>query len=97
MRVVTSRAGFTGFGGPPALQGDVLQAGVVTDSTSGRIRLTFEGGGAEVDYADPSHLFRIGPLDRPLGTGDRVIVRLEGTKALGVLRSDIDAKAIVNR
>ena len=96
-RGLTSQAGFTGFGGPPALQGDVLQAGTVTASGDGRLTIGLEGGGADITFAGTGRLFRIGPTTRAIAVGDRVVIRLDGTAAAAVLRTSVEAPATAIR
>ncbi|MCC6238216.1 MAG: hypothetical protein IT299_11700 [Dehalococcoidia bacterium] len=87
---LTSRAGFTGFGGPPALQGVVLQSGTAALSPDGRVAINLEGGGADVAFTDTGRLFRIVPATTGIAAGDRVVIRLDGTAAAAVLRSAVE-------
>lgn len=93
----TSPAGFTGFGGPPALQGDVLQAGTVTSSGAGSVSIGLEGGGADITFAGTGRLFKIAPAARALAVGDRVVIRLDGSGAAAVLRSSVEAPESASR
>ena len=80
-----SAGGFTGFGGLPALPGDVLRAGTVVEADGGLLVVAAEGSATAIQYSAPARLFRIGPLARALGAGDLVVVRLEDGEPTGVL------------
>ena len=90
-----SAGGFTGFGGLPALPGDVLRAGTVTESAAeaeaagaGAGALVVEAGGsaAQIRFSSPARLFRIAALQGALGAGDIVVVRLVDGAPQAVLR-----------
>ncbi len=83
----TSAAGFTGFGGPPALQGEVLRRGTASEGTAGRLELIDGAATTTVDYSTSARLYRIALARGPLAEGDAVIVRIEGTRATGILRA----------
>jgi hypothetical protein len=85
-----SPAGFTGFGGPPALQGEVLRAGRTAAAGPGHLELVDEAARTEVTYAGTQRLYRIEPARDALASGDSVIVRVDGTRALGVLRARLE-------
>lgn len=83
---VRSAGGFTGFGGPPVLDGDVLRAGSVTAADEGS--LTFEDGAGEivVTYREASLVFRILAAARPLEGGDSVLIRSVDGVPTSILR-----------
>lgn len=81
-----SAGGFTGFGGAPALTGDVLGSGVLGTSEPGSLRIEQSARSLEVAYQAGTRLFRITPASTPLGAGDRVVVRTEDGRVTGVLR-----------
>lgn len=89
-----SAGGFTGFGGTPALPGDVLRAGIIQDLQPGAFAIGAPGSTTEVRFRTPRRLLRIRPLgsaldgelDGALATGDVVVVRLVGGVPVGVLR-----------
>lgn len=80
----TSRGGFTGFGGLPALPGGVLRAGRVAEAAPGRIVVGSAGGSTEIAFADAARLFEIAPA-RPIAAGDVVVVRIADGAAEAVL------------
>ena len=81
-----SAGGFTGFGGTPALGGDVLRIGVVSESEQGRLVIEGPGSLATVTYSSPDRLFAIGLAVEPLLVGDLVLVRLVDDRVAGILR-----------
>ena len=81
-----SAGGFTGFGGAPALAGDVLDAGALESLEPGRLRIGTGAAFLDVAYQDGTRLFRIAPASAPLAPGDRVVVRTDGDRVTGVLR-----------
>ncbi|MDA1002108.1 MAG: hypothetical protein O3B31_01970 [Chloroflexi bacterium] len=85
---LTSPGGFTGFGGAPALKGDVARAGTVTavDVETGRLSIESPGGAVSVRFTASDRMFRLGPLTNALAKGDVVLVRVEGGVAAGVMR-----------
>jgi len=74
---VRSAGGFTGFGGPPAFDGDVLRSGVVESLDEAENALTLVDGAATlgVTYSTPKLLFRIVAATEPLEAGDTVLIR----------------------
>ncbi len=89
-RGLPSRGGFTGFGGPPALQGDVLQQGTVAESQTGAFALVENATRTDVDLTGSQRLYRIEAANRPLQSGDQVVVRVDGTRALAILRAETE-------
>ena len=81
-----SAGGLTGFGGAPALTGDVLGSGVFGDTEAGLLRIEQSSRSLEIAYQDGTRLFRITPASAPLVPGDRVVVRTEDDQVTGVLR-----------
>ena len=71
----TSPGGFTGFGGLPALPGEVWRAALVVESAPGRLVISSEGGTTTINFGEPVRLFEIGPLDT-VEVGDIAVVRL---------------------
>jgi hypothetical protein len=86
-----SPAGFTGFGGPPALEGSVLRRGVTVDVRSGSFALVDGAARSQVEYTQPLRLYRVSPSTAPLASGDSVVVRVENGRATGVLRVRLPA------
>lgn len=81
-----SAGGFTGFGGSPALPGDVLRTGVVGDVDDGSFTVDAAGASIVVSYGEPQRLFRIEAATTPLVQGDVVLVRFVDGTVTGVLR-----------
>ncbi len=81
-----SGGGFTGFGGSPALAGDVLRAGVVGGIEDGSFTVDAAGASILVSFSESQRLFRIEPATTPLVEGDVVLVRLVDGTVTGVLR-----------
>ena len=71
----TTRGGFTGFGGLPALPGEVWRAAHVVESEPGRLVITSGGATTTIDYRATSRLFEIVPGDG-FEVGDIVVVRI---------------------
>ncbi|MDE2695677.1 MAG: hypothetical protein OXH97_04065 [Chloroflexota bacterium] len=71
----TTRGGFTGFGGLPALPGEVWRAAHVVESEPGRLVITSGGATTTIDYRATSRLFEIVPGDS-IEVGDIVVVRI---------------------
>lgn len=95
-----SAAGFTGFGGLPALRGDVLRSGVVQlgsgqDTPPGALTILEEGAHTAVRYRSADRLFRIAPGRVPLAAGDVVLIRVVEGVAVGVLRVPADLQPLV--
>jgi hypothetical protein len=81
-----SAGGFTGFGGLPALPGEVLRAGTVVETRDGDLVLDSGGSEVEIRFRAPRRLFRIEPLAGVLAAGDLVVVRLVDGEPQAVLR-----------
>jgi hypothetical protein len=81
-----SAGGFTGFGGAPALTGDVLRSGSLTAINPEGLSVGEPSASLEVAYEDSTRLFRIARAATPLAPGDRVVVRTEDGRVTGVLR-----------
>lgn len=88
----TSVAGFSGFGGPPALQGEVLRHGAASGITSRGFELIDGAATTAVDYSAPTRLYRIVTTSDQLALGDSVLVRIDGTRAIAILRSRLGAE-----
>ena len=71
----TTRGGFTGFGGLPALPGEVWRAARVVESSPGRLVITSDEATTTIDFRSPSRLFEIISADG-IEVGDLVVVRL---------------------
>ncbi|MBM3139294.1 MAG: hypothetical protein FJZ92_03530 [Chloroflexi bacterium] len=87
-----SAGGFTGFGGAPALTGEVMRAGEIASVDPRQQQLVIGAPGSEVTirYASTARLFRLRPLTGALAPGDVVIVRFQGDAPVGVLRVPAD-------
>jgi hypothetical protein len=85
---LTSPGGFTGFGGAPALNGDVARTGTVTavDAASGVLTIETPGGEVSVRFTSLARMFRLGQLAGALAEGDVVVVRIEDGETAGLLR-----------
>ena len=70
-----SAGGFTGFGGLPALPGEVWRAARVVESSPGRLVITSEGATTTIDFREPTRLFEIARVDA-VEVGDIVVVRV---------------------
>lgn len=81
-----SAGGFTGFGGAPALSGDVLRTGSLASVDADGIRVDEPAASLNVVFEDGTRRFRIAPVSTPLAPGDRVVVRTEDSQVTGVLR-----------
>lgn len=81
-----SPGGFTGFGGPPAIRGEVQRGGVVQSVEPGTLVIGSAESSVTVRYTSPQRLFRIVPAGAPLRAGDLVQVRVEDGRAVAVLR-----------
>lgn len=79
-----SEGGFSGFGGLPALPGEVWRAARVVESSPGRLVITSDGATTTVDYRAPARLFEIAPVDG-VEVGDVVVVRLVDGVAASML------------
>lgn len=83
---VRSPTGFTGFGGPPALEGEVLRRGVAREVRPGAFTLLDGAARSQIEFTQPLRLYRVTPSTVPLAVGDSVVVRFEDGRATGVLR-----------
>lgn len=81
-----SPGGFTGFGGPPAIRGEVQRSGTVQSAASGSVVIGSAESSVTVRYTSPERLFRIAPAGTPLRAGDLVQVRVEEGRAAAILR-----------
>ena len=80
-----SPGGFTGFGGRPALAGDVLRSGTV-ETTGSDIVITSTESTITVRPSSAERLFAIGPATAPLRAGDTVQLYVRDGVVLAVLR-----------
>ncbi|MBM4409886.1 MAG: hypothetical protein FJ037_00925 [Chloroflexi bacterium] len=81
-----SPGGFTGFGGPPAIRGEVQRSGTIQSATSGVLVIGSSESSVTVRYTSPERLFRIAPAVTPLRVGDLVQVRVEDGRVAAILR-----------
>ena len=91
-----SSGGFTGFG-LAALPGEVIAGGElvsVEPSDDGGGTLVFRDGGRQtsVRYLDDTRLFEL-VANADLALGDTVLLRLNGSKVVGLLRIAVDVEA----
>ena len=70
-----SAGGFTGFGGLPALPGEVWRRAHVVESEPGRLVISSEGSTTTIRFSEALRLFEIAPLDS-LEAGDIAVLRL---------------------
>jgi hypothetical protein len=84
--------GFTGFGGAPALGGDVFRAGTVAsvDGAGQTLVIQSQGSTATLRYTSTVRFFRLQPLVGSLTPGDLVVVRYQGDQPAGVMRVPAD-------
>src|SRR5688572_6707557 len=54
-----SPGGFSGFGGPPALEGEVLRRGSATDVRAGALTLIDGGAASSVEFTHALRLYRV--------------------------------------
>ncbi len=88
-----SVGGFSGFGGPPALQGAVLRHGAASEVAPGTLALVDGAATTTVEYTQPLRLYRIAPSSAPPAVGDMVVVNVDGAHATGVLLTRLSAPA----
>ena len=69
-----SDGGFTGFGGLPALPGEVWRRARVIESEPGRLVIDADGTTTTVSFSRPLRLFEIAPLDA-VEVGDIAVLR----------------------
>ncbi|MEE8337206.1 MAG: hypothetical protein V3R95_04030 [Dehalococcoidia bacterium] len=81
-----SDAGFTGFGGLPALPGAVFRSGVIGEHEEGVLTVDSAKAQTIVEYTQPLRFFLIRAAESPLAVGDAVVVRLVDGEAAGFLR-----------
>lgn len=81
-----SAGGFTGFGGPPAIRGEVQRSGTVQSAGPGALVIGSAESSVTVRYTSSERLFRIAPAGTPPRAGDLVQVRVEGDHAAAILR-----------
>ncbi|HJM75012.1 MAG TPA: hypothetical protein QGI71_03995 [Dehalococcoidia bacterium] len=89
-----SDAGFTGFGGLPALPGVVFRSGVVGAHEDGTLIVDSTDAQTAIEYSDPLRLFQIRNATTPLAVGDSVLVRLFDGNAVGFLRLLVNIEEI---
>jgi hypothetical protein len=87
-----SKAGFTGFGGLPALPGRVFRTGVVAANEDGDLTVESSSATTTVSYRNPRRLFQIELAATPLVVGDVALVRYVNGRPAGVLRLLIEAE-----
>lgn len=95
--VARSPGGFTGFGGPPALRGEVQRTGPVLHSDAGLVVIGTAESNASVRYTSPERLFRIAPASTPIKPGDLVQVRVRDGNVIAVLRLPPNLEQGTNR
>ena len=94
---VRSPGGFTGFGGAPALRGEVQRSGTVQRSDAGAVVIGTAESNVTVRYTSPERLFRIVPAGSPLKAGDLVQVRVKDGAATSLLRLPANLEQGSNR
>lgn len=95
--VARSPGGFTGFGGAPALRGEVQRNGTVQRADAGSVVVGPAESNVTVRYTSPERLFRIVPAGTPLKAGDLVQVRVKDGAALSLLRLPANLEQGSNR
>lgn len=81
-----SPGGFTGFGGKPALAGDVLRGGTVETSSAGNLVIATAESTLTLRTTSAERLYAITPASSPLRPGDAVQVLARNGVVAGVLR-----------
>jgi hypothetical protein len=81
-----SAGGFTGFGGRPALRGEVLRTGRIDNISGGVIVVASPESAATVRYSTPERLYRIARASTPLRAGELVQLLVKDEAVIGVLR-----------
>lgn len=81
-----SPGGFTGFGGKPALAGEVLRGGTVETSGNSGIVIATAESTLTVRTSSAERLYAIAATSTPLRSGDAVQVLARDGVVLGVLR-----------
>ena len=81
-----SGAGFTGFGGLPALPGEVVRTGTVAEVADGELIIEAGGSRTSIRFDTPARLFALAPLDGELRAGDLVVLRLVDGEVAALLR-----------
>ncbi len=86
-----SDGGFTGFGGLPALPGEVWRRARVIESEPGRLVIDAEGTTTAISFRQPLRLFEIAPLDA-VEAGDIAVLRfIDGVvRAVLVVPPDLE-------
>lgn len=92
-----SPGGFTGFGGPPALRGEVQRSGAVLRVESGLVVVGTAESSTNLRYTSAERLFRIAPATTPVKAGDLVQIRVKDGQATGILRLPPDLEQGTNR
>jgi hypothetical protein len=95
--VARSPGGFTGFGGAPALRGEIQRSGTVQRADAGAVVVGTAESNVTVRYTSPERLFRIVPAGTPLRAGDLVQVRVKDGAALSLLRLPANLEQGSNR
>jgi len=81
-----SAGGFSGFGGPPALEGEVLRRGTATEVSAGGLGLLDGAATSRIEFTQPLRLYQVTPSSAELVAGDSVVVKIADGRALAVLR-----------
>ena len=84
--VARSPGGFTGFGGRPALRGEVLRTGRIESAAAGAIEIASPESSATIRYTTPERLYRIATASNPLSAGDLVRVHVKDGAVTAALR-----------
>ena len=86
-----SDGGFTGFGGLPALPGEVWRRARVIESEPGRLVIDSQGTTTAISFGRPLRLFEIAPLDA-VEVGDIAVLRfVDGVvQAVLVVPADLE-------
>ena len=84
--VARSAGGFTGFGGRPALRGEVLRSGEIKSAGTGSIEVASPESVSTVRYSTTERLFRIAASSAPLRAGDLVQVQVKDGAVTAALR-----------
>ena len=95
--VARSPGGFTGFGGAPALRGEVQRSGAVQRADAGAVVVGSAESNVTVRYTSPERLFRIVPAGSPPKPGDLVQVRVKDGAAISLLRLPANLEQGSNR
>jgi hypothetical protein len=78
----SSKGGYTGFEGLPALTGKIYRSGVIADSSTDSFSVMSGGSKFDVSFRESPRIFEIRPSAQELNIGDLVMLRFSSEKEL---------------